>query len=167
MKLRNLLLVVAIALSCVGCDRVTKDMARERLAPGVREALLGDLFRLQYEENHGGMLSLGSELAPSTRFLLFTVSVGTLLAILLLYATLSRSMPSQERGAIALVAGGGIGNLIDRLAYNGAVIDFLNVGIGGLRTAIFNIADVAVFQGAAMLIIRVLGRMARQQTEEP
>jgi signal peptidase II len=142
-------------------------MARERLAPGVREALLGDLFRLQYEENHGGMLSLGSELAPSTRFLLFTVSVGTLLAILLLYATLSRSMPSQERGAIALVAGGGIGNLIDRLAYNGAVIDFLNVGIGGLRTAIFNVADVAVFLGAAMLIIRVLGRMARQQTEEP
>jgi signal peptidase II len=76
-------------------------------------------------------------------------------------------MPSQERGAIALVAGGGIGNLIDRLAYNGAVIDFLNVGIGGLRTAIFNVADVAVFLGAAMLIIRVLGRMARQQTEEP
>ncbi len=160
--LRNAILVLAIALSCVGCDRVTKDLARDRLEPGMRHALLGGLFRLQYEENRGGMLSLGSELAPDARFWLFTVSVGTLLTLLLLYASVNRAMPWQDRVAISLVAGGGIGNLIDRLAYDGAVIDFLNVGVGGLRTAIFNVADVAVLGGAAILVLRVLHRMTQQ-----
>ncbi len=164
LMVRNAFLVLAIALSCVGCDRVTKDMARERLEPGMRHALLGGVFRLQYEENRGGMLSLGSDLTPDARFWLFTVSVGTLLTMLLLYATFNPEMPWQDRAAISLVAGGGIGNLIDRLAYDGAVIDFLNVGIGGLRTAIFNLADVAVLLGATALVMRVLRRMT-QQTE--
>ena len=161
--MRNLVLVMLVALSCVGCDRVTKDMARERLEPGVRHPVLGDMFRLQYEENKGGMLSVGSELAPGVRFWVFTVSVGTLLSLLLLYASMNRGMPRADRIAMGLVAGGGLGNLIDRLAYDGAVIDFLNVGIGGLRTAIFNVADVAVLAGAAVLIVRVLLKMTRQQ----
>ncbi|HXC20398.1 MAG TPA: signal peptidase II, partial [Steroidobacteraceae bacterium] len=55
--------------------------------------------------------------------------------------------------ALALIAGGGISNLIDRLLYGGRVTDFLNVGIGSLRTGIFNVADMAILAGALLLIL--------------
>jgi signal peptidase II len=56
--------------------------------------------------------------------------------------------------ALSLVAGGGISNLIDRFLYDGRVTDFLNVGIGSLRTGIFNLADMAILAGALLLILR-------------
>jgi signal peptidase II len=52
---------------------------------------------------------------------------------------------------LMLFVAGGLSNLIDRVAM-GTVIDFLNVGIGSFRTGIFNVADVAIMVGAAMLI---------------
>jgi signal peptidase II len=165
---RHLLLVLLVSVACIGCDRVAKDLARERLEPGVRHAIIGNFFRLQYEENRGGMLSLGAELNPDERFLLFTVTVGTMLVLLTAYAAFSPDLPRLERVAIAMIIGGGLGNLIDRLVYNGVVIDFLNVGIGGFRTAIFNVADVAVLAGASLLILSVTLRMLRQRrSSEP
>jgi signal peptidase II len=56
--------------------------------------------------------------------------------------------------ALALVAGGGISNLIDRLIYAGRVTDFLNVGIGAFRSGIFNLADMAILLGALLLILK-------------
>ncbi|MHB9099271.1 MAG: signal peptidase II, partial [Syntrophales bacterium] len=50
----------------------------------------------------------------------------------------------------------GIGNLIDRILNDGAVIDFMNIEVGGLRTGIFNIADVVIMLGAGMLVFIVL-----------
>ena len=54
--------------------------------------------------------------------------------------------------AVALFASGGASNLIDRLV-RGSVIDFMNVGVGPVRTGIFNVADVAVMAGAALLAV--------------
>jgi signal peptidase II len=56
-------------------------------------------------------------------------------------------------GALALIAGGGASNLLDRLLDAGRVTDFLNVGIGPLRTGIFNIADMAILGGAILLLL--------------
>jgi signal peptidase II len=53
----------------------------------------------------------------------------------------------------ALICGGGFGNLIDRFSRHGYVTDFLNVGIGTLRTGIFNIADFALLVGIALLVL--------------
>ncbi|HEX8522706.1 MAG TPA: signal peptidase II, partial [Tepidisphaeraceae bacterium] len=53
---------------------------------------------------------------------------------------------------LTLVAAGGVSNLADRIAH-GSVIDFLNVGIGSLRTGIFNLADMAIMAGMAMLLL--------------
>ena len=160
---RNVILVFAIAVSCVGCDRFTKDIARESLEPGTRHQYMGTLVLLQYEENQGGMLSMGADLSPRLRFWLFTVAVGTVLSGLFLYACFGRQIPLPDRVALALIAGGGIGNLIDRIMYDGYVIDFLNIGVGGLRTAVFNVADVAVFLGAVILVALAMRRMARER----
>jgi signal peptidase II len=62
-------------------------------------------------------------------------------------------MPARSLIACSLICGGGIGNLIDRVARSGYVVDFLNCGIGRLRTGIFNAADFAITLGVVMLVI--------------
>ena len=54
---------------------------------------------------------------------------------------------------MALIAGGGTSNLLDRIMDGGRVTDFLNVGIGSLRTGIFNFADMAILAGAILVIV--------------
>ena len=55
--------------------------------------------------------------------------------------------------ALALLSGGGIGNWLDRVLHDGAVTDFVSVGLGGLRTGVFNLADLAVVAGVCSLIV--------------
>ena len=52
--------------------------------------------------------------------------------------------------ALSLICSGGVGNLLDRVRYDGHVTDFLNIGIGPVRTGIFNVADVALMAGFAL-----------------
>ena len=54
---------------------------------------------------------------------------------------------------LLLVASGGLGNLLDRLLNKGAAIDFLNIGIGSIRTGIFNVADVLIIGGAILFML--------------
>jgi signal peptidase II len=54
--------------------------------------------------------------------------------------------------SLTLIFSGGISNFYDRASNNGAVIDFLNVGIGSLRTGIFNVADMAIMLGVFLLL---------------
>ena len=145
--------VVMVTLCCcVGCDQVSKSAARAMLASGVTESLFADSVRLQLVENPGSFLSLGASLPEHLRFTLFTAAVAVLL-IGLVYASLfARRLRPARIIALGLVAGGGISNLIDRLFYDGRVTDFLNVGIGSLRTGIFNLADMAILAGALLLI---------------
>jgi signal peptidase II len=84
-------------------------------------------------------------------------------AALTVYLVASRSLDGLHRIALACIIGGGIGNLIDRVAYQGSVIDFMNLGLGRLRTGIFNAADLAVLVGAILLL---LGPLKRERDAE-
>jgi signal peptidase II len=148
-------IVVMLTLSCcVGCDQVSKSAARTMLHSGVTESLFSDSLRLQLTENPGSFLSLGASLPEHLRFTLFTGAVAVVLIGLVCAALFARRLSTARFVALALVAGGGISNLIDRLLYDGRVTDFLNVGIGSLRTGIFNLADMAILTGALLLILR-------------
>lgn len=154
--LRSLPRAVAAAviiLGCIGCDQATKFVAKENLKSAGIISFAADTFRLQYAENTGAFLGLGSSLPEHLRQLIFTGLVGLFLLGLLIYILLSRELSFYQRICLSLVCGGGISNLIDRLAYDGRVIDFMNVGIGPLRTGIFNIADMAITAGAVLLVI--------------
>jgi signal peptidase II len=83
---------------------------------------------------------------------LFELTVGILLAGLTAYALLAKRLAAAEVVATALIVGGGAGNLIDRL-YLGYVRDFANLGLGRLRTGVFNVADLAIMAGFAVLIV--------------
>jgi signal peptidase II len=148
-------IVVMLTLSCcVGCDQVSKSAARTMLHSGVTESLFSDSLRLQLTENPGSFLSLGASLPEHLRFTLFTAAVAVILVGLVCAALFARRLSTAGFVALALVAGGGVSNLIDRLLYDGRVTDFLNVGIGSLRTGIFNLADMAILAGALLLVLR-------------
>jgi signal peptidase II len=151
-------LVLAIAAGVVCLDLVTKAVIERAFSDRPTMHLLGDTVRVGFVLNTGVFLSLGSALAPATRFWLFVVGVGGVLATLLGLTLRDARFHKPEVVAVAAIVGGGIGNLVDRVQL-GAVRDFLNVGIGPLRTGIFNVADMAItFGGIALILIPLLRR---------
>lgn len=144
--------VVLTLISCVGCDQLSKAAARSWLSSGTLHSYLADSFRLQLTENPGSFLSLGAALPPPVRFWLFTAVVGVLLLGLLGAALFASRLDRPRSVALGLIAGGGLSNLIDRLINDGRVTDFLNVGLGALRTGIFNVADMLILGGALALL---------------
>jgi signal peptidase II len=154
-SIRRFIVVMLTLTCCVGCDQVSKSAARSLLHPGVAESLFADSLRLQLTENPGSFLSLGASLPEQLRFSLFTAGVTVVLVGLLCAALFARRLSTTRFVALALIAGGGISNLIDRLLYDGRVTDFLNVGIGPLRTGIFNLADMAILAGALLLMLKM------------
>lgn len=145
-------LLLGVTAGLLLVDRVTKLIAIETLADEPATDYMGGFLRLIYQENHGAMLSLGAGLPESIRFLFFTVLVALVLVALLLFVLLKRTLALKDSLAAALVIGGGLGNVIDRILYNGAVLDFLNIGVGDLRTGVFNVADVAILAGALVYL---------------
>jgi signal peptidase II len=145
---RGVLLCLLLAATA-GCDRVTKHYAMTALAGEGAQSYLGDTVRLDYHENPGGFLSAGANWTPRTRAMVFQLANGTFLLSAFVLAYRSKWSRLAAVGLILFLAGG-VSNLIDRVAI-GTVIDFMNVGVGPWRTGIFNVADVAIMAGAALL----------------
>jgi len=118
--------------------------------------LLSGVFRFQYTENTGAFLGLGARLPEPVRFWLLIVLVGGVLIGMLRFVWTSQEINSMGVLGGALVVGGGIGNLIDRIFNAGAVIDFMDMGVGNLRTGIVNVADVAITVGVGILLVSTL-----------
>jgi signal peptidase II len=142
-----------LLLATVGCDRVTKHLATATLAEAPPQSYFADTLQLQYAENAGGFLSLGSGMPDWARTGLFTFGVGFTLIALAVLALKDRWTGLPLAGA-SLVFAGGVSNLIDRIA-RGTVIDFMSIGIGPLRTGIFNVADVAIMIGLVLIVMKV------------
>ena len=98
-------------------------------------------------------MSLGHGLSESAKFWLFTVLVAALLGALLGYLLINPGISGPALISGSLILGGGISNVIDRVVHDGAVIDFMFLSIGGIRTGIFNLADVLITLGMLGLVI--------------
>ena len=144
-------LVILILVSCAGCDRATKNVARELLVSSPSISLLNDFVRFEYVENPGAFLGLGSNMPREVRFVLLVIFASVSLVLTLAFIATVPSLGLRPLIGLSLVAGGGVGNVIDRIFNNGAVIDFIRLGIGPFRTGIFNVADVAIVVGVVMI----------------
>jgi signal peptidase II len=151
MSFRRWCLIVLLVVGTVGCDRATKHIAAQMLAGLPTQSYLADTLRLGYAENVGGFLSLGADLPAPVRAIIFTSATGVLL-VLLIAAAWRGGWDRWRTLALALFIAGGLSNWIDRLV-SGSVVDFLNVGIGGFRTGVFNVADMAIMAGVALLLV--------------
>ena len=115
-------------------------------------------------ENPGAFLSLGAGLTEGPRFWLLTGAVGGLLAGLFVYLLLGKDLSTLQVVTYALVLAGGASNWADRVLRGGAVVDFMNVGLGpSLRSGIFNVADLAIDAGAALILIQAIASKRRSK----
>jgi signal peptidase II len=148
-------LFTTILLLCAGCDQAAKQVAEATLSGRGVIVLLGDTLRLELVHNPGAFLSLGALFPEALRHLLFVV-VGPLGLGLLCYFSLRGGLLARPAALVglALIAGGGLGNWLDRILQAGTVTDFVSFGIGPLRTGIFNAADVFIVIGCMLLLFR-------------
>lgn len=122
------------------------------LEEGVLYSYMNDTLRLLHVKNTGIAYSIGSDWHPYVRFLLFNILVTVLLALLLLHSIKNIHWHTYPKlFSLSFILGGGFGNLLDRYIYDGGVTDFLNIGLHGFRSAIFNIADIFIFTGIIIL----------------
>ena len=142
---------VAIMLITIALDQLTKHIARLTLAMSAPRRY--SILTLLYAENSGAFLSLGANLPPETRSLIFSGVVAVALAVGMYALMANRIGGTADSIAVAFILGGGIGNLIDRVCRGGRVTDFLYVAIGPLHTGVFNVADVAITGGVIWLLI--------------
>ena len=155
-RIKRILVLLVVLVVCAGCDQATKSIAQQTMSGKPAQTLAAGIVRLEYTENPGAFLSLGAKLSDDARFWIFTVMVAALLIGLLVFAfRMSPHTPFLIILAIALVVGGGMSNLIDRLLNEGRVVDFMQLGIGPLRTGVFNVADVAIMGGLAVMLVVV------------
>lgn len=137
------------ALSAVMLDVVTKRLAETYLfPPHVPHRVIGDVVRFTLAYNPGAAFSMS--LGPYSRFIFGGFACIALIVLWRLY----RESDSNERLkalALGLAWGGAAGNLIDRLRSPLGVVDFIDIGAGGLRFWTFNVADSAVTIGAVLL----------------
>jgi len=140
--------IAAIVIGVVVVDQLTKTWAVRELADGPVE-LFGDVaFRLS--RNSGGAFSLFQGFTPLLAVLAIVLAV-------VLVRALQRTRDPLVLVALALILGGAIGNLIDRIARSpsflrGEVVDFVDVG----RFPVFNVADSAITIGAVLLFVAAL-----------
>lgn len=151
-------LILVVLVGCVGCDQTTKSVAQSYLPSMEVWSFLGDTVRLQLTHNTGAFLGLGSFMPELWRHVLFSVGGTAILFGLLGYALLAKHLHPVGVFAIALLFAGGVSNVIDRWVYGGYVVDFINVGIGPVRTGIFNFADMFIMAGGAILLASELHR---------
>ncbi|MGB5554066.1 MAG: signal peptidase II [Flavobacteriaceae bacterium] len=143
--------ILLLVLLNIGCDQFSKNVVRKNVTPNDYIQIVNDNFILTNIENTGAMLGLGADLSPTLKLIFLQALPILVLCILLFRLLYVTNLNKWWVIAFAFVIGGGIGNLIDRIAY-GSVTDFFQVKLGFLKTGIFNMADVSVTTGVLVLL---------------
>ena len=136
-------------------DQITKLMVMNSLVAYRDVVALTGFFNLVHVHNTGAAFSLFADQPGWQRgFFIVLASIATAVILYLLNKT--RGQP-RFAAALALILGGAVGNLVDRVLY-GHVIDFLDFYVGTWHWPAFNVADSAIFLGSALLIWDSLGK---------
>ncbi len=148
---KNILLCFLTAVSVIVLDFWLKIEAVRYLKGTTPSSYWYNTVVIEYAENRGAFLSLGANLSDQARTWIFVV--GVFFILIFCFYSLWQSIHDRWSAlAFSLVISGGIGNLIDRIS-QGYVVDYIHMGIGGLRTGVFNLADVAISGGLLFLLI--------------
>lgn len=148
--------VIVLILLNFGCDQVSKGLVREKVEPLAYIEIINDNLILTNVENTGAMMSVGQGLPPTLKIIFLQILPVLVLSVLIYKILHKNKLDRWLAVAFAFVVGGGVGNLIDRIAY-GSVTDFLQIKIGPLKTGIFNMADVSVTLGALLILFLFVG----------
>ena len=153
----------AAALSVIGLDLITKELAVRYLSPPhIPHSVIGDVVRFTLAYNPGAAFSMS--LGDKSRYIFGAFALIALVILWRLYRS-SHSSDKARVLALALAWGGAAGNLIDRFRDRASVVDFIDIGVGNVRFWTFNVADSAVTIGAILLALVLWREDATVDTE--
>lgn len=161
MKKAQLFWPLLLALVLADCG--TKRVAEETLTLHTPHEVVGDVVRFTLGYNPGA--AFGMNVGDASRAVFTTLTLLALIALGAMY----RSTPADQRveiAALALITGGAVGNLVDRIRA-GPVVDFIDVGIGTVRFWTFNLADAGITIGAVLLAVSFLRSPTGPQQRDP
>ena len=143
-----MLLNVIFMAVIVGLDQWTKYLTVEHIKPIGTLPIIPDVFHLTYVENRGAAFSI----LQGKRIFFVLLTLAVVAVILVLLYRKAKGEPLL-RVSLVMIAGGAIGNLIDRLVL-GYVVDMVDLRI--INYAIFNVADCFVVVGTILLAVYIL-----------
>ncbi len=151
---------LVLALAVVGLDQLTKAMAVRLLHPGTRIPVIADFFDLTLIYNTGAAFSFLAGASGWQRW--FFVAIGFAAAVFLVFLLTRHFAERVFALGIALILGGAVGNVIDRI-HIGKVVDFVLLYHGRFYWPAFNLADSAITIGVTLLIIDEIRRVRRSR----
>lgn len=137
-----------VIMLVVGIDQLTKWLTVTYLKPISDYPLIKGVLHFTYVENTGAAFGM----LKNQRWIFMLISSVTI-AGLLIVLTIYKKLPFCPSILLAMIVGGGIGNMIDRIAY-GYVVDFINFEL--IDFAVFNVADSFVCVGGGLLLVYLL-----------
>ncbi len=150
------LIISATLFFSIYSDQYTKLIAKNYL---VIQKPISDntgIIIFSYVENSAGFLGILNGLPEYIQFFLLNICVALLLLYCLYYLFFLKNRTISHAFALALLTGGGMSNLGDRIINDGLVIDFIQLGAGSLKTGIFNLADIYILAGSFLLGFLIL-----------
>jgi signal peptidase II len=158
-RLGRAVIFVALFFCTTGFDQASKDWANTSLTPGVRQPVVNGYWDWELAKNPGAAFSsfVGGSAAP------ILLSILAAIALIGIGIAAARTRPDEKLklAALALVGGGALGNLIDRIK-DGAVTDFVRWRVGEHMWPIFNVADAALLIGVILLFTESALRRRRR-----
>lgn len=148
--LRNLLILIILG-SNIGCDQISKCIVRQKVHYNEQISFVNNYVTLTKVENRGAFLSAGNSLPQPVKMLLLVIFPVAALSAALIYLLTKSRISNLTMAGICFFAGGGIGNIYDRIMY-GSVTDFLHIDFVLFQTGIFNMADVSIMTGMVIVL---------------
>jgi len=149
--------LIIIAGIIIVADQITKAVVLSKMALYQSISVIPGFFNLTHIHNPGGAFGFLAQQNPALRIgvFLFASSIAIVL-IFLFYRQIPKTHPILSAG-LALIFGGAIGNLVDRIRF-GKVVDFLDFYIGKIHWPAFNVADSAITVGVAIFLVHLVFR---------
>ena len=166
-KTYPIVFTLSILLLTVACDQLPNNIPQQKLIPNQPISFLNDVLILIRTQNPVAIMSLGADLSAQFRFLFFVIFASIILVALLIYTFKAHDISLSQIMGLSFIVGGGVGNLIDRLAHQGEVVDFIHLDLGFFQTGIFNLADVAIFLGIFLFLLFNWKRSTPKQINPP
>ncbi|MEH6535294.1 MAG: signal peptidase II [Psychroserpens sp.] len=164
MKLSRTAGITLLIAFNIAIDQISKIIVRTNIDPRERINVIGDTFLMMNVENAGAFLGMGSDMNPTLKLIFLLILPVGVLGYLIYYILKNKTLDKLSLIALCCIAGGGIANVFDRIAF-GSVTDFFHLDFGGVfRTGIFNVADMSVTFGMLILLYTVVFSKKKTQT---
>jgi len=160
---------LAVSLAVLFLDQWSKGLVTRTMEVHQSKTIITDVFDLTYVRNTGAAFGLFASVDSSIKAILLNSIAVIVFLIVSAYALRSSHKSVRLQVGLALILGGAVGNLLDRVRF-GYVVDFLDFSISGHHWPAFNVADSAICIGVGLLFLDMLGSddaPAEQPTPAP